>query len=109
MELRTLQADRRSTNHPVSPRAQVSLVQLSLDFSYWTDDDILLLMDGVMTYSLNQLNDSRSSEEGYQEALEWIMSDELHPFSFLVCAHALGYDPFGLRDATLAIVKQASH
>lgn len=84
---------------------------LSAEFEIWTDNDILLLMDGVLQATLEQLLDgrSRSSDEMSQEAWDWVMSDDILPFSFAVCCRALGYDHERLRDAILSTIKRSVH
>ena len=41
-----------------------------------------------------------------KENLEWMMSDDIHPFSFLVCCRLAGYDPEGIRDGIHSILKR---
>ncbi|HFU9990326.1 TPA: hypothetical protein ACH7RP_003925 [Escherichia coli] len=63
----------------------------------WTDDEVRQLRDGLLWHSLRVLADGRAGSEIKQETMAWVMSDEVHPFSFVVCCDEAGYDPSGVR------------
>ncbi|GKR31210.1 hypothetical protein KAM470_12830 [Aeromonas caviae] len=50
----------------------------------WNDDEVRLLRDGLLWHSLRVLADGRAGSEIKQETMTWVMSDEVHPFSFLI-------------------------
>ena len=41
--------------------------------------------DGLLWHSLRVLADGRAGVEIKRETMEWMMSDDIHPFSFVVC------------------------
>lgn len=85
------------------------LLQLSLDIEYWSNWDILLLMDGLLRTTIHDLKDMRASDDLAKEALDWVMSDDILPFSFAVCCRAIGYDHERLREAILASIPRIFH
>lgn len=48
----------------------------------WTDDDIEKLWKGILMDALKTLHDGRIGLKIKQETIEWIMSDDIAPFSF---------------------------
>ena len=72
----------------------------------WNDDEVRLLRDGLLWHSLRVLADGRAGSEIKQETLTWVMSDEVHPFSFVVCCDEAGYDPSGVREGVKSILKR---
>ena len=65
----------------------------------WTDDDIRRLRAGVLEASLREVVDGRNGENSRREALEWVESNEIHPFSFVCCCREFGMNPDNLRAA----------
>lgn len=53
-----------------------------------TDDYIQWLREYLLKLTLRQLVHPQSSEETRMDALMWVQSDELHPFSFRACCNA---------------------
>lgn len=72
----------------------------------WNDDEVRLLRDGLLWHSLRVLADGRAGSEIKQETMTWVMSDEVHPFSFVVCCNEAGYDPSGVREGVKSILKR---
>lgn len=72
----------------------------------WTDDEVRQLRDGLLWHSLRVLADGRAGSEIKQETMEWMMSDEAHPFSFLACCGEAGYDPSGIREGVKSILNR---
>lgn len=72
----------------------------------WNDDEVRLLRDGLLWHSLRVLADGRAGSEIKQETMTWVMSDEVHPFSFVVCCDEAGYDPSGVREGVKSILKR---
>lgn len=99
-------------------------IQLELDFSgssepahtaevipfeprfEWSEQAITDLREGLLWHSLRVLADGRAGEGIKQETMEWLMSDDIQPFSFVVCCSELGYSPVELRDQTLDVLKR---
>lgn len=69
-----------------------------------TDDYVEWLREYLLKITLRQITHSQVSAQNRQEAMDWLLSDEIHPFSFRVCCEALLCDFEDVRDATLAIV-----
>lgn len=70
----------------------------------WTDANIEQLRKRLLWHSLRLLADGRASTTTMRETMEWLMSDELHPFSFVVCCHEAGYNPIGIREGVKSIL-----
>ena len=74
----------------------------------WTDQAVLALREYILIDALASSIDGRCSPETRVEMIEWIENDDIHPFSFRVCAIACGYDPSALRDAFRIVLKRAN-
>lgn len=79
----------------------------------WTDGDILKLMDGLLVETLSVFNEDKTSMETVKDALNWVMSDDILPFSFIVCCRAAGLDYEDVRQGVLycleRIAREASN
>ena len=67
----------------------------------WSDKAVTDLREGILHHSLRVLADGRVGEIAKVEAMDWMMSDEIHPFSFVVCCSEFGYVPVEVRERTL--------
>lgn len=67
----------------------------------WSDKAVSDLREGVLHHSLRVLADGRVGKVAKVEAMNWMMSDEIHPFSFVVCCSEFGYVPAEVRERTL--------
>lgn len=72
----------------------MATLQSSFDFSsadianpdcYWVDEDIEELRQFVLHKTIDVILDGRSSLDVRTEAVEWILDESIHPFSFDVC------------------------
>lgn len=72
----------------------------------WDESSIFALREGLLWDSLRVLADGRAGEAAKQEAEDWMMSDEIHPFSFVVCCNELGYVPAELREQTRDLIQR---
>lgn len=72
---------------------------------FWSEQDILALREELLHHSLGQLGDSRTSEATRAEIREWVDSDEVGPFSFVVCAGACGYCHHDVRERLYSLLK----
>ena len=57
----------------------------------WSDADIDDLYEYVFERTMEQLLDHRARENSCREIWEWILSPDIHPFSFLVCLSAVAH------------------
>lgn len=64
------------------------------------------LRDGLLWHSLRVLADGRAGAEIKRETMGWMMSDDIHPFSFVVCCAQAGYDPSGIREGVESILNR---
>ena len=55
----------------------------------WTDADIEYLREHMIMSQLKIIVDKRGGKVARQEAWEWVLSDEILPFSFRVCLSTL--------------------
>lgn len=74
----------------------------------WTEHDVAVLREGILIDSLKTLLGigGRASAKRRQEDLEWMLDDSIHPFSFRVCALAVGCDPDELRQFVIRRLKE---
>ena len=72
----------------------------------WSDDEVKQLRYGLLWHSLRGLADGRAGTEIKQETMEWMMSDEVHPFSFVASGGEAGYDPSGIREGVKSILNR---
>lgn len=72
----------------------------------WTDEDIARLRRGVLKKTLSIFSDGRSCLRARTEALEWLMDDSIHPFSFRICCESIEVDAVSLRDKVLEMLKR---
>lgn len=69
----------------------------------WTTDAISCLREAVLMDTLRNLTDGRATT-AKAEAMDWMMSDEIHPFSFRVCANEMGMDHIEIRTRVLRMI-----
>jgi hypothetical protein len=55
----------------------------------WTDSEIISLREFMLKRHVKLILDGRSKSVSSQEAWEWILSEDTHPFSFRVCIESL--------------------
>lgn len=67
----------------------------------WSDDEISWIREWLLNRSLAQLKDHRVADHTKQEMMDWVMSDEIHPFSFVICCREAGYSSERLRDGVI--------
>lgn len=70
----------------------------------WTLADMNIIRVGLVHDALEELANGYSSKS--KAHLEWIKSDAIEPFSFLVCCKTCNYDPDELRDALLSCLDE---
>ncbi len=69
----------------------------------WSDEAISSLREAVLMDTLRNLTDGRATT-AKAEALEWMLSDDIHPFSFRVCASEMGMDYEEIRIRVLRMI-----
>lgn len=96
----------------------VNRIQLQFDFEFdssvqdedpifnqtipvWTDDDIHELHYKIMMRKLCEVCDGRLSPRVRREIIDWVMCDEIAPFSFACCCILEGADPLEFRENLL--------
>ena len=65
----------------------------------FTDAEVRNLREAVLKDALQNALDGRCSAKTRKENYDWIMSDAVAPFSFVVCAKTCGQRPEELREA----------
>jgi hypothetical protein len=58
----------------------------------WTDDDISNIREYMLKRHIEFVLDGRCGKETVQEAWDWIMSEETHPFSFSACVQDMAIE-----------------
>lgn len=71
-----------------------------------SDEYVEWLREYLLKLTLRQLVHPQVSELHRLEAVEWVMSDEVQPFSFKVCCAALQADHEDVREGVLAIMRK---
>lgn len=71
-----------------------------------TDDYIDWLREYLLKLTLRQIIHPQVSDKNWREAVDWLLSDEIHPFSFRVCCNASGADHEDVREGTLQIMRK---
>ncbi|MDU7587350.1 MAG: hypothetical protein E7K47_08115 [Acidovorax sp.] len=72
----------------------------------WTEGDIAKLREGILMDALRSLGDGRQGKGSKQETIEWMMSDDIAPFSFVVCCHSEGLIPERVREGVNAMLRK---
>ena len=67
----------------------------------WNVAAIAHLRAAVLSDALGRLRRTRADTATHREIRAWLLSDAIHPFSFVVCAGSCGCDPQVLRDGVL--------
>ena len=67
----------------------------------WGESAITVLREGLLCNTLRSLADGRAGVATKDESMVWLMSNNIDPFSFVVCCSELGYNPETLREQTL--------
>jgi len=70
---------------------------------YWCEDSIEGIREMLLMDTLRDLTDGRAAL-AKDEAMEWMLSDEVHPFSFKVCCNAMGLDHHEVRSRVLYMI-----
>ncbi|MCT8950730.1 hypothetical protein [Pseudomonas iridis] len=68
-----------------------------------TDDYVEWMREYLLKITLRQIIHPQLSEQNWREAMDWVLSDEVHPFSFRVCCEAMMCDFEDVRATTLKI------
>lgn len=71
-----------------------------------TDDYIDWLRGFILKRTLRQLLHSQTNEDSKREAYEWLMADDVHPFSFRVCCEAYDSDYTEVRQGVESILRK---
>lgn len=69
----------------------------------WSDDAISNIRERLLMSTLGSLTDGRAVS-AKTEAMEWMLSNEIHPFSFRVCADDMGMSYIEIRDRVLCMI-----
>ncbi len=75
-------------------------------FDAVTDDYVDWLRGYLLKHTLRQLLHRQVNEANRREAMNWLMSDEEHPFSFKVCCVAYDSDHLEVRDGVLSLLRK---
>jgi|TARA_B100000929_G_scaffold183520_1_gene145342 hypothetical protein len=71
----------------------------------WTDAHIARLRSKLLVTTVREVADRRTSKAVVSEAWDWILSDEVHPFSFIVCCESVDLDPAKMREALVSLYR----
>jgi hypothetical protein len=67
----------------------------------WDEQSISALRKRLLWHNLRVLADGRAGEGIKQETMDWLVSDDIEPFSFVICCSEAGYCPVTIREQTL--------
>lgn len=71
------------------------------DVISFDEEEIAVIRQKLLYESLNKLSRSNRNKAECAEIIEWIESDDEHPFSFCVCCDECGLNPARLRSMVL--------
>jgi hypothetical protein len=109
-----------------SPPNPVQWFQLELDFvevqsktqtaeiipfeprTEWSDQAITDLREGLLWDNFRLLLDGRAGQIAKCDVMDWLMSSDITPFSFVTCCWNLGYSPVSLREKALDLIRRNS-
>jgi len=74
----------------------------------WTDANIERLRSKLLVTTVREIADRRTSKKVVTEAWDWILSDDVHPFSFRVCCESEDLDPLKMREALVSLYRTLS-
>lgn len=110
------QKKRRAPRRPrlVAPTTFVQLefeliIPTDEEFLEMTDEDIFEFRSGLLSRALRAVIDGRVSKASRREWWEWVASNEIAPFSFLVCVLEAGegvVNPQELREVFASFVRR---
>jgi len=72
----------------------------------WSDDKIKALRSYLLHKTLSAFGDGRVSISVRAESLDWLMEDDIHPFSFRVCCKNENVNPDRVRKKLMELIKQ---
>ena len=58
----------------------------------WTEANVEMLRSKLLVTTVREIADRRTSKKVVTEVWDWILSDEVHPFSFRVCCESSDLD-----------------
>lgn len=73
----------------------------------WSEAEIASLREAILMDALRTILGFRGRSVWREEAWEWIEDGRVHPFSFRVCAEAVGADPDDLRVSFARLVERS--
>jgi hypothetical protein len=72
----------------------------------WSDYEIHLLSEQVLTVTLAEIGDNRKSQKSKAEAFAWVQSEDRHQFSFINCCRLAGLDYEKIRESVSFIYRK---
>lgn len=66
----------------------------------WSEDEIFRLRGAMMEHALRMVRRKSTSNE-HKNWANWIFSNDIEPFSFIVCCKELGYDYKIIRESLI--------
>lgn len=70
----------------------------------WSENDIEKLRKVILQTTIRNLSDNRCSQVLKNECIAWVVSNDMHPFSFLVCYKSEELDYQFLRNKILFLL-----
>lgn len=71
----------------------------------WTEDNITRLRSKLLVTTVREIADRRNGKKIATEAWNWILSDEIEPFSFLVCCESEDLDALKMRESLVSLYR----
>lgn len=109
-KLKVKQSACRATNEVEPSESQIQII-FNLDDETpaaddkWCNDSVDKIRSYLLKKTLAIFSDGRASSSSKAEAFEWLMSEELMPFSFRVCCGIEDLDPDLIRELTLRVIR----
>ena len=84
---------------------ELDVVEPALDDN-WDEESVDQLRCYLLKKTLALFADGRVAKSTKEEALDWLMSDSVGPFTFLTCCYAEGVEPEAVRNLTLLVKRK---
>lgn len=73
-----------------------------------SDEEIDYIREKLLVCTIQDLADRRTSTSVVTECWDWVMSDDIHPFSFRVCCDVADLDYLKMREALVSNYRRLS-
>tara|TARA_B100000446_G_scaffold184352_1_gene206137 strand:- start:19421 stop:19831 length:411 start_codon:yes stop_codon:yes gene_type:complete len=102
---RKLKAESDAYDRQIQILFELDDVEPALDDN-WDEESVDQIRCYLLKKTLALFADGRVAKSTKEEALDWLMSDSVGPFTFLTCCYAEGVEPEAVRNLTLLVKRK---